>query len=660
MSEFDSLSQPQQDAVKYLDTNLIVSSGAGSGKTRMLTNKVAYLIKKGYDPRRILAITFTNKAANEVIERVCKITDIKKKEFPWVKTFHSACFKIIKNHTQLFGFKPPIAVHTPNYQIRDMMIALSNYGLEKDGLRSVADTMIGIVSNAKNNGNIREYLETVKVNDYDTDDIFKIYNIYNSVLRGQNAVDFDDILLMTMEAFKAHPELRNEYRNLFQYILIDEFQDSNDVQIEIVKMLENNGNLTVVGDDSQSVYSFRGANPSHFIKFETSFAPATLMKLEQNYRSTIPIVESSNIVISNNINQIKKKCFTNKNGEKITYRQFQISEREADWVSDKTLDYIRCGYKPDEIAVLYRTKAMSMIMEQKFRLKNIPYVTLGSIGFYDRREIADLNSYMFSIYNELDDAAFERIINVPKRGISEKGIQKLRKLTDNKISLQQKCKLLIESNNKEKVLTKPSFEKLKDLMIILDSNRGLAPKDAIENVIKDINYIEYLNDVEKDDKMKLKRKVNVDELVEVISMYGTVEEFFEGMSLIREDNDDPTEDKNVVRLLTIHSAKGLEWKVVFFVGVNDGMIPHKFSILESIEQNSTMPIEEERRCMYVAMTRAAEKLYLSSAKSHNTREYSPSRFLGELPSEYLIKELDNSYGMGYRTNGDSTYKKRQW
>ena len=336
MSEFDSLSQPQQDAVKYLDTNLIVSSGAGSGKTRMLTNKVAYLIKKGYDPKRILAITFTNKAANEVIERVCKITGLKKKEFPWVKTFHSACFKIIKNHANLFGFKLPIAVHTPNYQSRDMIIALTNYGLEKDGLRTTADMFLGIVSNAKNNGNIREFLESKTVQNFDTDAVFEIYNTYNNVLRSQNAVDFDDILLMTMEAFRTHPELRKEYMDMFQYIAVDEHQDSNNVQNEILKLLCNGNNLTVVGDSAQSIYGFRGANPQHFIEFEKIFAPSKLIKLEQNYRSTKQIVEASNNLIDNNKNEIKKKCFSTKSGEKITYRQFQISEREADWISDKT------------------------------------------------------------------------------------------------------------------------------------------------------------------------------------------------------------------------------------------------------------------------------------------------------------------------------------
>jgi len=657
----NNLSKSQLEAVKHTDTNLIVSAGAGSGKTRMLTHKIAYLIELGFDPERILAITFTNKAASEVITRVCDITKRRRGQFPWVKTFHSACFRIIKDHADLFGFKKPIAVHTPNFQMRDMIIALSNLGVEKDALRTTASTMLGIVSNAKNNGNIREYLSNIEVFGYADEDILEIYNTYNDVLRSQNAVDFDDILLMTMECFKKHDDLRREYVNLFQYILVDEHQDSNNVQNEILKQLCNGNNITVVGDDSQSIYAFRGANPQHFIKFEDIFSPAKLIKLEENYRSTIQIVDASNHVIANNVNQIKKTCFTDKQGEKITHRHFQISEQEAEWVAQKTLELIKTGTSPEEIGVLYRTKAMSMIMEKKFRAKNIPYVAIGNIGFYDRREIADLNSYLFSIFNIRDDAAFERIINVPKRGISGKTLEKIRKSTTEKISLQEKCLRIVENGNIHKELSKKSFDKMLDLMRMLNENRDKTPREAVENVISDTNYLEYIESVEKDSKMLLKRKMHVDDLVDVISMYETKEEFFEGMSLIRDDVEDPTENGEFVKLMTIHAAKGLEWKYVFFVGLNDGMIPHKFSIEEASKLMSREPIEEERRLMYVGMTRAADKLYLTSSKYHNTREYNNSRFIKEIPNEFLIKEVDKTVEIQYNgRNSVGNYRKSLW
>ena len=432
-----SLSKAQSAAVEYLDGPALICSGAGAGKTSTIVAKFEHLIRAGYDPRRILCITFTNKAANELKDRLTKSTGRWIKDFPWVRTFHSSMLQILKAHAGEIGFKNPITIYDGTDQIGLIKNILEN-SFNMDG--KYARAIRAHISRAKNSLKPDAYIHSVK----EFRKLEFIFEHYNQRLKESNAMDFDDILLHALNLLKGQPQIRTAYQDLFQYILLDEHQDSNSIQNAIIKLLVKNGNITVVGDFSQSIYSFRGAEPSYFVQFPAEYEGTKVFLLEQNYRSTAPIVELGNEIISFNNEEMKKNCFSTKPGNLPSLRGFENSYFEARWVAEKCRAYRYEGLAFEQMAVLYRTTFISRIMEKAFNELGVPYKLVGGISFFERREIKDLTSYLTCAVNPRDDIAFERILNVPKRGIGKKSIQKIREIDLPGASLMEKSPIAIQ------------------------------------------------------------------------------------------------------------------------------------------------------------------------------------------------------------------------
>lgn len=632
-----SLTDIQMKAVKSVDTPVIISAGAGSGKTRTLINKISYLVGEiGLDPRRILAITFTNKAANGMKERLLKLTGYPDVYFPWVRTFHSACFQMVKRHYELMGFTKGMPQVASDYQQKKGIHAVSTqygYGKEEHG------KIRNMVSLAKNSGDPNTYLES---NYITIEERFNIYDTYLKLLRFQNLIDFDDILLLVYEMFKKEDDLRKEYEGFFQYVLIDEYQDTNDIQNYIVSQLTKGKNLTVVGDDYQSIYGFRGSNPSHFIAFKDTYDESTFIKLEQNFRSSKTIVEAANAVIDKNINKLSKECFSETEGGKITYRKFTYPDDEAAWVAQicKTT-HDNDGIPYSKMAVLYRTKFVSRVFEKAMREATIPYELIGGVGFMERREILDVLSYLGSVRNEMDDYSFERAMGAPKRGVGAKTLERIRKLGRD-LSLQQCVRKAMEDGVVIKKASKP-FKELETLLDTLDNMKAIQnPADMILYFFKNSNYIEHLKEFSKDDGEYIARCENIKELALMGSKFASIEDFLDEVSLYRNDQDDQEGDKKDkgVKLCTIHAAKGLEWDMTFIVACEEGILPHEKCIglaTSTTEDGEKFDpgLEEERRLMYVAMTRAAFKLYISSVFMRMNKPCKPSFFLKDIPAKFI-------------------------
>lgn len=623
------LSKVQEEAVLYVGGPSIITAGAGSGKTRTLTGKIAHLVNDlGYDPAGILAITFTNKAAGEMKSRLHKTTGRSFRDFPWVRTFHSACFQILKEHCELLGYKKPLLIHSENQQKSDMKKVLLQLGLDKKYLNPLA----GLISRAKNSGDpegyLKEYGRVPRKGE--------AYKLYQDLLEQQNAVDFDDILILTRDLLKNHPDIREMYQNKFNHILIDEFQDSNEIQNQVVKYLLKNGNLTVVGDDYQSIYKFRGADPSYFINFPKEYPDARIFKLEENYRSTDPIVAAADALIAHNRNRMEKKCFSTRSGSLIQLKHFRDEEAEAEWVADKCWEY-RNHHEIalENIAILYRTKFCSLSFERAMRFKGIPYKMMGGKGFFERREVQDINSYLISALNIRDDTSFERTINIPRRGIGPGAIKKILAHKDSGMSLQEGCGKAVRDN----ILPKKTGAALENLLDLLSVLRKTAPAEAIRKIVAETGYDAYMKTYCEDIQDYDSRVENIQQMVYSASQKRSIEAYLEDCALIKEDQDDADDDGYGVRLSTFHAAKGLEYAVVFVVAVEEGLLPHwrsvgNFSGSGSLQEDEE-GIEEERRLMYVAMTRAAHHLHLSWSQFRKGEHSMPSRFLKEIPKCFL-------------------------
>jgi DNA helicase II / ATP-dependent DNA helicase PcrA len=614
-----NLTQQQSAAVMHTGTPALVVAGAGSGKTRTLTAKIAHLIDRGLSPERILAITFTNKAADEMKGRLVRITGLPLHRFPWVRTYHSACLQILKKHHHLLGFQTAPQIYQPHQQEKLVKEILIQRNFDKKHTRPV----LYQISLAKNSADPDAYYRLNPTWAYAID-LAEIHEQYEAALKERTAVDFDNILLLVRDLLRDHSDVAATYRDYFSFVLVDEYQDTNNLQEELTRLLTAGGNLFCVGDDWQAIYSFRGSNVRHFLAFEKKYPGARLFRLEQNFRSADEIVQVANQVIQLNENRVEKKCFSQKQGGVVELHNFYNEEEESRWVAAKILLLHRSGIPYERLAVLYRTKFCSLSFEQTFRAYNIPYQMMGGKGFFERKEILDLVSYLAVAQFEKDDVSLERIINTPKRGVGPGTLKKIAGLRQEGMSLLDAVRQSVQ----KKILSAKLYEKLKDFIDLLDKIKTLPPDRAIQQVIQRTGYMAHLEDYTKGNPRDIiTRQENIDQLIYSASKKQTLIDFLEEAALIRDDKEDAEDDSGRgTKLSTIHASKGLEYHAVFVIGCEEQLFPHWKSM------DSATDLEEERRLMYVAMTRAERFLFVSSVHYRRGQYNAPSRFLSEIQS----------------------------
>jgi DNA helicase II / ATP-dependent DNA helicase PcrA len=640
----DGLNPSQHDAVVHEGGPLLVVAGAGSGKTRVLTHRIAHLIEQGLSPFEILAITFTNKAAGEMKHRVGVLIGPVAEKM-WVSTFHSACVRILRRDVARLGFPARFsiydqadAVRLTGYVIRDLNL---------DPKRFPPRSIHAAISTAKNE-NVGSEQFAAEAEHIFQRKIAEVYTEYQRRLLSAGAMDFDDLLMRTSELFRTQPDVLDHWRRRFGHVLVDEYQDTNPVQNDLVLMLsEQHRQVTVVGDSDQSVYSFRGADIRNILEFEEAFPDASVIVLEQNYRSSQSILDAANAVISKNVGRKPKDLWTDEGpGEKIVRYHADDESDEAQFVANELAklhdhDHMRWG----EMAVFYRTNSMSRVIEEFLVRVGIPYKVVGGTRFYDRREVKDAVGYLRAVINPTDEVSVKRVLNTPKRGVGDSSVGKLDAwATANGESFDQALIRFDEAGVGGRAAT--GIEKF---LVLTTEIRKLdaGPATIIEEALERSGYLEELQierSVESEGRLE-----NLSELVGMAREYETVDEFLEQISLVA-DTDDLDDEESSVTLMTLHAAKGLEFPVVFLVGMEDGVFPHIRSLGEPAE------LEEERRLAYVGITRAMKKLHLTSAWSrmmHGTTQYNPpSRFLDEIPSE-LIEEIGGSRMLrGRRDRGD--------
>lgn len=636
------LNTNQQKAVDFKDGPCLVMAGAGSGKTRVLTNRIIKLIENGVSPHNILAITFTNKAANEMKERIEKYFNVNSEDI-FIGTFHSFGMKIIRENYQKLGFKRNI-----NILDADDVKSLIKKNIKKLGFNKEEYDIKHIsskISNFKNNGVSVTDCDKLFFNEKDSV-IKEIYKEYTETLNINNSVDFDDLLILPVELLKKDKEVLERYQNHYKYILVDEYQDTNSIQYDLCRLLSKKyNNIFVVGDMNQSIYAWRNADYKNMLKFMKDYKGYTLIKLDENYRSTNNILKVANSVIKNNPNADFIDLWSSfEDGDKIEYIRCDDEIDEATTVTNKIMSLLTEGYSYNDIAVLYRTNAQSRVIEEKLVVKNIPYNVYGSYYFYNRKEIKDLIAYLNLIYNSSDSVSLERVINTPKRGIGEVTISKIRQ---------------------------KAYEENISMFDAIDSGKELEWKNLILNLIektKNKNIKEIveitLNESglkkELEDNRSLENDIKLENLEEFVSLAITFEDngiydlesFLQTIMLVS-DKGQYKESKEKVSLMTIHSAKGLEFKIVFITGMEEGVFPHFRSI------DNKEDLEEERRLCYVAITRAKTKLYLLNAKKRTlfgkTNYTLESRFIKEMDSSLLdikneditIDKIPNMYNTSY-------------
>ena len=609
------LNQKQKEAVETLEGPLLILAGAGSGKTKTLTHRIANLIQHGVRPEEILALTFTNKAAREMRERLASLLGMHNSYtfMPWMGTFHSICVKILRREAINVGLTEKFIIYDTSDRQTLIKHAMKRLSISDKKIKAKA--VEAAISNAKNQGQDPDDL-AAEASYPNQRDIAKIYKEYESERKKADAVDFDDLLLYVARLFQNRPDVRKKWQKHFRHILIDEYQDTNHIQYQIVKLLvDEKQNICVVGDDWQSIYSWRGADFTNILNFEHDFPGAKVIKLEQNYRSTQNILDASQKVIEKNEQRTDKRLFTEAGkGAPITIEKLRDERAEAEWVANIIKQSKR---SLGDFAVLYRTNAQSQAFERVFVEHNIPYKLVGGVRFYDRKEIKDILAYLHLIVNPKDVVALSRVINVPTRGI---GAVSLGRILDGDLSH----------------LTPKIMQKYEAFLKILDDlrNKTDAPAELINELLNKINYRQYL---EQEDKLKAEERLeNIEVLVGEVSAYPTLDDFLADAALMSSADEDSSKDS--VTLMTLHAAKGLEFPVVFLVGLEEGLLPHVRSFEEKLEE-----IEEERRLAYVGMTRAMEELFLSYALSRfnfGGRNYNmPSRFLTDLGYDpYRITE----------------------
>ena len=657
MSIYDTLNEPQREAVLHTDGPLLILAGAGSGKTRVLTHRIAYLIEEmGVNPWNILAITFTNKAAGEMRQRVDDLVGFGSESI-WVSTFHSMCVRILRRFIDRLGYDNRFTIYDTDDQ-KTLMKAVCKK-VDIDTKRFKERMLLSVISSAKNEMILPEEFELNAGGDFAQLKIAKVYREYEAQLKANNALDFDDLLVKTVQLLQTQPDVRENYQERFRYIMVDEYQDTNTVQFKLVSLLAGKyRNLCVVGDDDQSIYKFRGANIRNILDFEKEYPDAKVIKLEQNYRSTENILNAANGVISNNKGRKDKTLWTaNGEGEKICLKQFDTAYDEAEFIAEDIKKEVRDGASYNDSAVLYRTNAQSRLLEEKFIAMNIPYKIVGGINFYARREIKDILAYLKTVDNGQDDLAVRRIINVPKRGIGLTTINRIQEAADARgISFYDALLApeMIPGVGR-------SAAKLNSFAALIEYFKGQAEKESLTDLLNEIlDMTGYTQNLEADDEIDAESRLqNIEELLNKAAAYeedceerdekGTLSGFLEEVALVA-DIDSLEEDQDYVVLMTLHSAKGLEFPHVYLAGMEDGLFPSYMTITGDDPEE----LEEERRLCYVGITRAEQKLTLTCARKRmvrgETKRNPISRFISEIPPELLDtgrSSAGNTYSGGF-------------
>ena len=644
MSLLDALNEPQRQAVMATDGPLLILAGAGSGKTRVLTHRTAYLIEEcGVNPYNIMAITFTNKAAGEMRERIDQMVGYGSESI-WVCTFHSTCVRILRRYIDRLGFGTNFTIYDSDDQ-KTLMKDICKR-LEIDTKMYKEKMFLSAISSAKDELIDPIEFETRAAGDYVKRKQAQVYREYQQALKQNNALDFDDLIMKTVELFKLDKEVLASYQDRFRYIMVDEYQDTNTAQFELIRLLAlKYQNLCVVGDDDQSIYKFRGANIYNILNFEHHFPDATVIKLEQNYRSTQNILDAANAVIANNQGRKEKRLWTdNGAGDKITFEQLDTAAEEADFVARDIARRVRKGeYQYKDCAILYRTNAQSRLFEERFITANIPYKIFGGVNFYARKEVKDLLAYLKTIDNGQDDLAVRRIINIPKRGIGAASVNKVALYAqEQEISFYDALCVAEQVPGLGKAAAK-----IRPFVLFIQSMKAkaklLSVADLLQEVIETTGYVREL-EAEGTDEAEA-RIENIDELISKAVDYAEGEEaptlngFLENVALVA-DIDSFDENSDYVVLMTLHSAKGLEFPNVYLAGLEDGLFPSYMSITSD---NSQAEIEEERRLAYVGITRAKKNLTITSARVRMVRgqtQYGKvSRFVREIPPELLSGKI---------------------
>ena len=632
MGRYDLLNTQQQEAVFQTEGPVLVLAGAGSGKTRVLTHRTAYLIEeKGVNPYHIMAITFTNKAAAEMRERIDNLVGFGSESI-WVSTFHSSCVRILRRYIDRLGYDNRFTIYDADDQKTVMKDVCKR--LQIDTKQTKERALLNVISSAKNELISPEEFTMRAAGDYAKQKQAQVYREYQQTLKKNNALDFDDLIMKCVELFKNDPEVLDSYQERLRYIMVDEYQDTNTAQFELVRLLAAKyRNLCVVGDDDQSIYNI--------LNFEQYFPDAKVIKLEENYRSTQNILDAANAVIKNNVGRKAKALWTQQDaGDKIDCKDFDTAYDEAEYIAHSINSFVRKGvFSYGDSAVLYRTNAQSRLLEERFVRENIPYKIVGGVNFYARKEIKDLLCYLKTIDNAQDDLAVKRIINVPKRGIGATTIAKVQDYADeNGMSFYAALRQAEEIST----LSKATATKIRPFVTFIQMLRSKLPYISVEQlmdeIIEDTGYVAEL-DAEGTDEARA-RIENIDELISKIVAYEesveqpTLSGFLEEVALIA-DIDNLEEDSDYVVLMTLHSAKGLEFPNVYLAGMEDGLFPSYMTITS----DDPTEVEEERRLCYVGITRAREHLTLTSARMRmargETQYHKVSRFVKEIPKSLL-------------------------
>ena len=655
MNNYDTLNPMQREAVFTTEGPLLVLAGAGSGKTRALTHRVAYLIEeKGVKPWNILAITFTNKAAGEMRDRVNSLVEYGA-DSVWVSTFHSLCVRILRRFIENIGYTTDFSIYDSDDTKTLMKQIFKDLEVNTKVLKERG--VLGVISSAKNEMiSPEEFMLSAKAEgDSRLKRIAELYMEYQKRLKKNNALDFDDLLVKTVELFQSKQEVLEYYQDRFRYIMVDEYQDTNTVQFKLVSLLAAKyRNICVVGDDDQSIYRFRGANIRNILSFEETFPGAKVIKLEQNYRSTKMILDSANEVIRNNTGRKDKTLWTeNEVGERPVFREFSSSFEEAEWI---VRDIVKRGGPWKDYAILYRTNAQSRIFEEKCVAYNLPYRLVGGVNFYQRKEIKDVLCYLKTIANGRDDLAVQRIINVPKRGIGAMSVARVNMFAmENDMSFYEALERVqaVPGIGKAALKIGVFTDQISEFRKMLKEETPI--KDVIEAILDKTGYRDELKEegeVEAESRLE-----NIEELINKAVSYWesadepSLSEFLEEVALVADiDSMDESEDRII--LMTLHSAKGLEFPYVYLVGMEDGLFPSMMSLMEGPEA-----LEEERRLCYVGITRAEKRLTLTAAKSRMVKgemQYArTSRFINEIPDVCLERPDQDDSKSGWRKTADA-------
>lgn len=643
MSIYDKLNEQQKEGVFTTEGAVLILAGAGSGKTGVLTHRIAHLIDDlGVNSYNILAITFTNKAAKEMKERVDRLVGMGA-DSAWIMTFHAACVRILRRYICRIGYDNNFTIYDTDDQKSVIKDILKRKNLDPKQYKD--RTILSVISNAKDNLISPDDMYQSSGGNYNTMKTAEIYREYQEQLKKNNAVDFDDIIGLTVKLFNEDKEVLRYYQERFRYIMVDEYQDTNRAQFNLIRLLAGgHGNLCVVGDDDQSIYKFRGADINNILDFEKYFNDAKIIKLEQNYRSTQKILDVANEVIKNNAGRKDKRLWTSvKDGTKVIFNVYENGYEEARGIAEDIAHrHLHDRKDYSDFAILYRTNAQSRSLEEKLIEKNIPYRIYGGINFYARREIKDILAYLKTIDNARDDLAVKRILNVPKRGIGATSVAKVDDYAyENDITFYVALRQAKEVPGLQRAVSKVEGF-VTQIEILKSKSQYIGVGKLIEEIIETVGYSDYIDAESESEEQATERRQNIDELISKAVQYEeTVDEpslsgFLEEVALVA-DIDNLDENNDMVSLMTIHSAKGLEFPIVYLAGMEDGLFPSYMSISTGDESD----IEEERRLCYVGITRAKETLIMSAARMRTVRGETQmnrtSRFVREIPKELLAE-----------------------